>query len=65
MHQKITFYRICLNSYGDPYNSPLWSVRIPLSVSAESALHYAREEFASLFKILRWSDIAHFYQISC
>lgn len=45
-----------------PYDSSLWSVRIPLSVSAADALSYARKEFAKFCQISIWSDVAHFHQ---
>jgi hypothetical protein len=62
MHQEITFYRRCLNSYDEPYDSPLWIFRIPLSIPAVEALRYAREEFAKLCQISTWSDFAHFHR---
>jgi hypothetical protein len=64
MHREITFYRTCLNSYGEPYDSPLWSVRIPVAVSFEDALRYAREEFAKFANISVWSELAHFHRTS-
>lgn len=62
MHQEITFYRTCLNSYYTLYDSPLWSVRIPVSVPAAEALRYAGEEFAKFCQINIWSDFAHFHR---
>ncbi len=63
MSREITFFRWARNSSGDRYDSPLWSVRIPLSIPEDRALAYAREEFAKWAKISIWSELAQFHRM--
>lgn len=62
--KEITFFRRCRSSEGNAYEAPLWSVRIPLSVSEDRALAFAREEFAKWAHIAKWSKFAQFHRIS-
>src|SRR5437879_5640963 len=59
---EITFFRKCLNSNEQEYDSPLFGVTFPLSVDENGALDFARHEFRNFFQAPD-TELAHFHRI--
>jgi hypothetical protein len=62
--KEITFYRTCLNSSHQPYDSPMLKVSFPLSVREADALQYAQRELEQFYNRPSWLEIADFYRFS-
>ena len=64
MNREIVFLRAVKTMCGEPYNSIVWSIDIPLSIPEALAVKFAKEELCEWAEVDNWIDIADSYATS-
>lgn len=64
MTREITFFRSVNNMSGKPYDSIVWSTKIPLSIPEAQAVKSAKEDLCKWAEVDDWIDIADSFATS-